>query len=239
VARILIVDDDPDFLALASAVLAAGHETETALGSLAALERVLARPYDVIVSDVHMPGMSGFLLAEQVQRANTVQVVFASSRDHRGECLLRGGAGFVAKPVTPQALRAAVERVLAPPARRYPVLLVETEDVLRELFATSLEDLEVITANSAAQALEKLAANPEVALVLTDHAPPRVDARELLACVRGLPAWAHLPVVVHTVSAEGARAAHFAAYGVERVMEKTAFLRFLLNAGELRRRAHS
>lgn len=240
-ARILIVDDDPDFLALAARVLGTRHETETALGSLAAMERVLERPYDVIVSDVHMPGMSGFLLAERVQRANHVPVVFTSSRDHRGEVLLRGGAGFLPKPVTPARLCDEVAQVMAmaaPCPRK--VLLVEDDDVLLTLFTAALEDFDVVAARSVPQALAKIEALGEkIALVLTDHVPARVDALALIRSVRATPAVAAVPVVVHTAAEDALREALRRELGVERVIEKTAFLRFLLTTGEMRRRALS
>src|SRR5436853_576025 len=66
--RVLIVDDDPALLqALPEALRLrmAGVTVDTADSAAAALDRIAARDYDAIVTDIKMPGMDGFaLLAE-------------------------------------------------------------------------------------------------------------------------------------------------------------------------------
>jgi CheY-like chemotaxis protein len=59
-ARILVVDDDAMVLALLAAVLTlAGYDVDTAVNGHDALDRIAARSYDVIVSDLYMPNLDG------------------------------------------------------------------------------------------------------------------------------------------------------------------------------------
>ena len=68
--RVLLVDDSSFFLNLLTPVLAtAGYEVTTADNSEAALElREAGRAFDIIVSDIEMPGMNGFAFAEEVRK---------------------------------------------------------------------------------------------------------------------------------------------------------------------------
>ena len=66
-AAILIVDDDPALLrALPEALRLRmdGVEIETCDSAKRALQMIAARDYDVIVSDIKMPGMDGLALLE-------------------------------------------------------------------------------------------------------------------------------------------------------------------------------
>jgi signal transduction histidine kinase len=70
--RILLVDDERAVLsALASALRTAGHDTLVADCGASALGQIqeLDRPLDLLVTDIVMPGMDGFELADQVRRA--------------------------------------------------------------------------------------------------------------------------------------------------------------------------
>jgi CheY-like chemotaxis protein len=64
-ATILTVDDDPDVLDVIRRILRAdGHEVEATTSSREALEWLGRRSYDVIVSSLEMPGMTGVELCE-------------------------------------------------------------------------------------------------------------------------------------------------------------------------------
>ena len=75
--NLLLVDDSHFFRNMLAPVLkAAGYEVTTATGADEALARLKAgERFDVIVSDIEMPGMNGFEFAEAVRRdARTAQV---------------------------------------------------------------------------------------------------------------------------------------------------------------------
>ncbi|HUJ73102.1 MAG TPA: ATP-binding protein [Verrucomicrobiae bacterium] len=68
---VLVVDDEPDLLALLKQIMTSGgFEVITATNGQEALERIAARSYDLILSDMRMPGMDGRKLFETVRRQN-------------------------------------------------------------------------------------------------------------------------------------------------------------------------
>jgi DNA-binding NtrC family response regulator len=67
IGRVLLVDDEASMLAVCERVLrSAGFQVETAGDGAIAVER-MAEGFDVIVSDIHMPGMDGFQLLRRVR----------------------------------------------------------------------------------------------------------------------------------------------------------------------------
>ncbi|MCW2608665.1 MAG: diguanylate cyclase response regulator [Frankiales bacterium] len=120
--RILVVDDEPAARLLAQAVVrAAGHEVESACDGPEAVERLAAEPFDVLVTDAQMPGMSGFELAERVRRDvdRYVYVIMLTGLHDDGERLAGMQAGvddYLTKPLRPVTLTAhmiAAGRVVA------------------------------------------------------------------------------------------------------------------------------
>jgi two-component system, cell cycle sensor histidine kinase and response regulator CckA len=81
--RVLVVDDDPVNRKLTSLRLrSAGFEVEVASSGMDAIDRAHGARPDVILSDVLMPGMDGFLLCRELQRnpeLATIPVVLLSS----------------------------------------------------------------------------------------------------------------------------------------------------------------
>jgi DNA-binding NtrC family response regulator len=80
---ILIVDDEPDVLTIFKKSLElAGHSTYGFVNPSAALEHFRQDPkaYQIIITDVRMPGISGFQLAREVRKINQdVKILLMSS----------------------------------------------------------------------------------------------------------------------------------------------------------------
>src|SRR5439155_7494517 len=117
---VLIVDDDRALLqALPEAVrLRLGGVTiETADSAAGALDRIAARDYDAIVTDIKMPGMDGLgLLAEiRTRRPDTpTLMITAHGENDLVVGALRGGAGdFIQKPIDREYFIAALHRAVA------------------------------------------------------------------------------------------------------------------------------
>ena len=110
--HVLLVDDEPDILEVASVALAAlkGWDVRTAGSGAAAVEAARAEPPDAIVLDVMMPGLDGpATLAELRRHPETagVPVVFLTAKVQvvdRERLLADGALGVLAKPFDPVTL---------------------------------------------------------------------------------------------------------------------------------------
>ena len=118
-ARILVVDDEPDALLVMRIHLdRAGHETVLAADGEQALERLDG--VDLVLLDIRMPVMDGWGVLEAVRaRVGGPRVVVVSGRPSPGDlrrALELGAAEYVAKPFLPHQLLEVVDRVLTPGA---------------------------------------------------------------------------------------------------------------------------
>ena len=113
-ARVLVVEDDPTIrLIVAEALLQGGHEVDAVADADAALARIDGgAPYDVVVTDLYLPGVRGDELARHVHsRTPTARFVF-----HTGAAPQDGSfpdAVHLPKPSTPAAVVQAVAEALA------------------------------------------------------------------------------------------------------------------------------
>src|SRR6266850_1846397 len=117
--RVLVVDDDPALLqALPEALrLRMGSVTvDTADSGEGALNLIAARDYDVIVTDIKMPGTDGLgLLAEiRTRRPDTPTIMITGHGEHALAInALRGGAyDFIQKPIDRDYLVASLRRAI-------------------------------------------------------------------------------------------------------------------------------
>jgi CheY-like chemotaxis protein len=120
--HILVIDDDWRVrAALADTLRAAGHRVDVAASGEDGLLRFAERRYDVVLTDVMMPGIDGWEVARVVRHARPdVGVVLLSGMLSEGESAPAehgvGAATLLAKPVTLDALQTAVERAVRHPA---------------------------------------------------------------------------------------------------------------------------
>jgi DNA-binding NtrC family response regulator len=121
-ATVLLVDDDPVILRSHARFLDAEFAVETCGSAKDADRRIAEGGIDVVVSDVSMPGMTGFeLLGAIRERDARLPVILASARSvvERAERALSEGAFvYLSKPVDPAMFRAAIR--LAVHYRRAP-----------------------------------------------------------------------------------------------------------------------
>jgi chemotaxis family two-component system response regulator PixH len=115
---ILIVEDSPSELALMSHYLKeSGYNVIQATGAKEALEKAVSHSPDVIVTDVVMPGMSGFELCRSLKKnpaTQKVPIVICSSKNQEIDRLwaMRQGAdAYVTKPYTREQLLRTIKSV--------------------------------------------------------------------------------------------------------------------------------
>jgi two-component system, NtrC family, nitrogen regulation response regulator NtrX len=116
-AHLLLVDDDPNTLAsLSRAFRLAGHEATVCDNAGRALELLRTDRFDLILSDVVMPGKSGLELLEDLKKAGVKTPVVLISGQANIEMAVRatklGALDFLEKPLSTDKLLVTVENAL-------------------------------------------------------------------------------------------------------------------------------
>jgi DNA-binding response OmpR family regulator len=116
--KILLVDDEADVLDLVRETLeGCGYLIETATNSQEALSKVKDGRYSMIILDLLLPDMNGFILSQEIKRLDPSladRILFISgilfgqsTVDHLGSI----GAGFLSKPFQIDSLIEAVDKI--------------------------------------------------------------------------------------------------------------------------------
>jgi DNA-binding NtrC family response regulator len=116
-ADILIVDDEANTLAsLSRAFRLAGHEATVCDNAARALELAKSRTFDLILSDVVMPGRDGLALLEDLRTVGVASPVVMMSGQAHIEMAVRatrlGALDFLEKPISTDKLLLTVENAL-------------------------------------------------------------------------------------------------------------------------------
>ena len=116
-AHLLIVDDDPSTLAsLARAFRLAGHEATVCDNAARALELAKSQAFDMMLSDVVMPGKDGLALLEDLHALGIALPVVMISGQANIEMAVRatrlGALDFLEKPLSTDKLLLTVDNVL-------------------------------------------------------------------------------------------------------------------------------
>lgn len=116
-AHLLIVDDEANTLAsLSRAFRLAGHEAVVCDNAAKALALAIAQPFDLILSDVVMPGKDGLTLLEELKAAGVATPVVMMSGQAHIEMAVKatrlGALDFLEKPISTDKLLLTVENAL-------------------------------------------------------------------------------------------------------------------------------
>jgi PAS domain S-box-containing protein len=117
-ARVLVVDDEAELGVMTAELLTSqGHQVDVVTYGQQALERLATKPYDVILSDLRMPGMDGPTLYAKVQEqypGHERRFVFVTGEtftDGSAAFLKRTGAPSLSKPFTLDEIERVVKEV--------------------------------------------------------------------------------------------------------------------------------
>jgi CheY-like chemotaxis protein len=115
--KVLVVDDDPVVGKSFDRVLSGkGYAVITARNGQEALNKLEAEDYDVVFTDIKMPGMNGLEVAEQVKAKRPwLPVVIVtgygtSANEARAEAA--GVSGFLRKPLSPDMIEASTQKAM-------------------------------------------------------------------------------------------------------------------------------
>lgn len=119
-ARIVFCEDEDQIRKLIEvAMRSTGHTIELHVNGREGLEAIEREAPDLIVTDLAMPEMGGFALADAVHaRADLrhIPILFVTASVQRGEVARfgdHGAAGYIGKPFSPRALREKIDELIA------------------------------------------------------------------------------------------------------------------------------
>lgn len=117
--RVLVVDDDELLCELASTVLSQRYEVEQACDGVAALEKIAARPFDLVVTDLMMPRMHGYELCERLKGPSGpkgVRIIVVSAKSFAADVAQAKTAGadaYLTKPLDMKLLLSTAAELLS------------------------------------------------------------------------------------------------------------------------------
>lgn len=115
--RILIADDEEIIRDSLSFVLQKeNYEVDTASNGAVALEKHLANPYDIIITDIEMPEMKGPELLDRVLQATpeafVILITAFASIDTAIDALHKGAYDYILKPIEFDDLKVRISRLI-------------------------------------------------------------------------------------------------------------------------------
>jgi PAS domain S-box-containing protein len=118
--RILIAEDnEPNAQLIRQLLERRGHHARVASNGEQACSLVVSGRYDLLLLDLHMPGLDGFAVIERIRARErstgahlpVIALTARSRKEDRDRCLASGMDDFLAKPIHASALWAVVDRV--------------------------------------------------------------------------------------------------------------------------------
>ena len=177
--RILVVDDDPVTRTLLTKRLASDeYMVDTAEDGVVAIEKIAGQYYDVVLTDLIMPGgVDGIQVLEEAKHANikteVILITAHASVDNAIEAMKKGAIDYLQKPINFDELFLRLDKI-----RNLKMLiknasdLREAMDITEKTSAETIQDLEMMVSDLKGRltaikaALEQSDVDPETRLRL-------------------------------------------------------------------------
>ncbi len=116
IKKVLIVDDEQDFCAILTKFLrSSGYSCESTTDPVKALEILKVGGFELVISDIRMPGMDGLKLLNEIpridSRLDTIIMTGHADAYTYSDIIKAGAADFIAKPFQLSELKAKMERI--------------------------------------------------------------------------------------------------------------------------------
>jgi DNA-binding NtrC family response regulator len=117
-AKILIIDDEPDMLKLLSMILRekTAYEVTTTNNPIEAVELAKQGGFDLVISDLKMPGLDGMEIIDAVKKVDedipVIIITAFASVESASEAIQKGGFDFLTKPFRKEQLLFTIEKAL-------------------------------------------------------------------------------------------------------------------------------
>jgi diguanylate cyclase (GGDEF)-like protein len=139
IKKILIVDDEESVRSmLQELIVFLGHEAKTAADGWEALDKIDQELFDLVITDMHMPGMNGLELIRLVKKAHPsidLIAITGYSTDYRYTDVIEVGASdFITKPLESNELEAKINRVFRERQLKRKLEKLSTKDSLTDLY---------------------------------------------------------------------------------------------------------
>jgi HAMP domain-containing protein/CheY-like chemotaxis protein/putative methionine-R-sulfoxide reductase with GAF domain len=201
---LLIVEDDVHYARILTD-LARSRGFKVLVAGRGAEGLALAREFHptAVSLDIFLPDMLGWTVLNHLKQdpgTRHIPVQLLTMDEDRQHGLARGAFSFVTKPITPEGLESALDKIRDYAAPRRKRLLVVEDDPAEQLSIRELlghDDIDVTVLSSGTEALETLEDNPFDCVVL-DLRLPDMSGFEVLRRLGESPPLSDLPVVVFT-----------------------------------------
>src|SRR5665648_813158 len=114
--RILLVDDEKKIVTVLKAYLQQeGFQVSTAINGLIALTMFKENPFDLLILDLMLPGMSGTEICQEVRKISSVPIIMLTAKVEEEDRISGLGIGaddYITKPFSPREVVARVRAVL-------------------------------------------------------------------------------------------------------------------------------
>ena len=115
--KLLVIDDEPAIREGVRRILESdAYKVETFAGGHAALERIKQESFDLVITDLKMPGISGMEVLKAIKEIQPdLPVIFItgySSVDSAVEVMKLGAVDYIAKPFTPEEMLQTIKTAL-------------------------------------------------------------------------------------------------------------------------------
>lgn len=240
--RLLIVEDDPvQRVATRQKLgpLAVTTELDEAADGQLALAQLERRKYDIVLLDLHMPGLDGYAVAEKIRREHGINqdvriVAYTSEPGHlaRARALKCGMDGFVSKPCAQLPLLAALQHAVQQGSSKRGadgrlagrrILVADDSAFNRKAIGAYLRNAAaiVIEVEHGAAVLEQLRSQDGFDAVIVDLHMPGMDGLETARAIRSSPErWSRIPVIALTARSDEPAVAAATAAGMNGFLVK-------------------
>jgi HAMP domain-containing protein/CheY-like chemotaxis protein/signal transduction histidine kinase len=228
---LVVEDDARERNSIVELISEADVEIVAAESGEDALERLAAGEYDCVVLDLRLPDMSGFELLERMQKdaaLSRIPVIIFTGRElstDEDQRLRRAAKSIIVKGVeSPERLldetALFMHRTIAkmsPTQQKIIRRLHESDDALREKRVLVVDDdvrnifalssvlerhgMDVVTAGTGQEAIEKVAGDRDIDLVMMDIMMPGMDGYDTMRAIRARSDSRALPIVALTAKA--------------------------------------
>ena len=201
---LLIVEDDPHYArVLIDLARDKGFKVLVASRGAEALELAKQFQPSAVSLDVFLPDMLGWTVLSQLKHnplTRHIPVQIITLDEDRQHALARGAFSFVNKPTTTEGVSAALSQIKEYAKPRRKRLLIVEDNAAEQMSITELlghDDIEILTADTGADALSTLRNQPCDCVVL-DLRLPDMSGFEVLDRLRNDETLSNVPVVVFT-----------------------------------------